>query len=275
MTDLLTTVEASRVAGVGPTAIKRWADDGRLRCVKTAGGHRRFRRAELEALLRVGAMAARTGGGEWDEWFDALLDQDGQFRVEARLLQERAATGSWAQVAERVGLLLAEVGERWARGTLTITEEHLVSDRIRRAMSRVVEAMPLRPDAPSCLVATAEGDPHTGGLSLTELTLREAGWRTIWAGAPMPAMELAAAIRRWKPRMVALSASVASKPSMLATEVEKAGKACRAVGAVLALGGRGKWPAIPASTGERFEDFSSFSAFALRLSEWRLSERRR
>ncbi|MEQ1897610.1 MAG: helix-turn-helix domain-containing protein [Vicinamibacterales bacterium] len=267
MPDLLTTREASRVAGVGPTAIKRWADDGRLSCVKTAGGHRRFRRSELEALLRAEALAGRTGGGEWDEWFDALLDQDGQFRVEARLLQERAATGSWAQVAERVGRLLTDVGERWARGTLTITEEHLVSDRLRRAVSRVVEAMPLRPDAPSCLIATADGDPHTGGLLLTELTLREAGWRTIWAGAPIPAGELAAAITRWKPRMVALSASVAAKPSILATEVVKAGKACRAVGASLALGGRGKWPAIPVSTGERFEDFASFSAFALRVAD--------
>lgn len=266
MTDLLTTMEASRVAGVGPTAIKRWADDGRLRCVKTAGGHRRFRRAELEALLRAEAMAAGAGG-EWDAWFDALLDQDGQFHVEARLLQERAGTGSWAQVAERVGQLLTEVGQRWVGGTLTIAEEHVVSDRLRRAVSRVVEAMPLRPGAPACLVATAEGDPHTGGLSLTELTLREAGWRTIWGGAPMPAAELASAITRWKPRMVALSASSVSKPSMLATEVVKVSKACRAVGASLALGGHGKWPAIPASTGARFEDFPSFGAFARHLAE--------
>ncbi len=265
MTELLTTMEASRLAGVGPTAIKRWADDGRLRCVKTAGGHRRFRRTELEALLRAEAVAGH--GGEWDAWFDALLDQDGQFLVEARLLQERAAAGSWARVADRVGLLLAEVGERWVHGSLTISEEHLISDRLKRAVGRVVEAMPMGPDAPACLVATAEGDAHTGGLSLTELTLREAGWRTMWAGAPMPADELAAAIRRWKPRMVALSASVVSKPAALSAELAKAGKACRAVGATLALGGRGRWPAIPASVGERFEDFASFSMFAVRLRE--------
>ena len=267
VTELLTTKEASRLAGVGPTAIKRWADDGRLHCVKTAGGHRRFRRDELEALLRAEAVPAPGGGREWDAWFDALLDQDGQFRVEARLLQERAAAGSWARVAERVGLLLVEVGERWVHGSLTISEERVISERLTRALARVAEAMPMRPDAPSCLVATAEGDAHTGGLLLTELTLREAGWRTMWAGAPMPATELAAAIRRWKPQMVALSASVASKPAVLAAELEKAGKACRAVGATLALGGRGKWPAIPATTGGRFEDFPSFSAFAVRQRE--------
>ncbi len=264
MTKLLTTKEASCLAGVGPSAIKRWANGGRLHCVKTAGGHRRFRRDALEALLRAEAVPAPDGGREWDAWFDALLDQDGQFRVEAQLLQERAAAGSWARVAERVGLLLVEVGERWVHGSLTISEERVISERLTRALARVAEAMPIRPDAPSCLVATAEGDAHTGGLSLTELTLREAGWRTMWAGAPMPAAELAAAIRRWKPQMVALSASVALKPAARAAELEKAGRACRAVGATLALGGRGKWPAIPATTGWRFEDFPSFSAFAVR-----------
>jgi photoactive yellow protein len=40
--------------GVGTTSIKRWADDGTLPCVKTAGGHRRFLRSEVLRLLAVG-----------------------------------------------------------------------------------------------------------------------------------------------------------------------------------------------------------------------------
>lgn len=261
MDELLTTVEACRLAGVGPTAIKRWADGGRLHCVRTAGGHRRFRRSELQALLR--AMAPQpVAPREWDEWVDALLDQEGPFLVEALLLKERAKLGSWTKVAGRIGALLAEVGDRWARGSLTVAEEHLISDRLRRALARVVESIPVPPGAPACLVAAAEGDTHTGGLALTELALREAGWRVIWGGAPMPVAELVAAIRQWRPRMVALSASVASKPSTLLAEAARVAEACRAQGTVLALGGRGHWPAIPAEAGRRFEDFESFAAFA-------------
>ncbi len=261
MGELLTTIEACRLAGVGPTAIKRWADGGRLQCVRTAGGHRRFRRSELQALIREMAPQP-TAPGEWDEWIESLLDQEGPFLVEALLLRERAKQGSWTRVAARVGALLTEVGDRWARGSLTVAEEHHASDRLRRALARVAESMPASPGAPACLVAAAEGDPHTGGLALTELTLREAGWRVIWGGAPMPVEDLVAAIRSWQPRMVALSASVASKPSTLLAEAARVAEACRAHGAVLALGGRGHWPAIPADVGRRFEDFESFAAFA-------------
>lgn len=264
MTDLLTTVEASRLAGVGPTAIKRWADDGRLHCVKTAGGHRRFRRAELEALLRADARSV-TGPDQWDDWFDALLDQEGQFRVEARLLIERAEAGSWAGVAARVGALLTEIGERWVRGSLTIAEEHLMSERLRRAVGRLAEALPVPSDAPVCLLAAAEGDPHTGGLCLGELTLRECGWRALWAGAPMPASELASTITRWRPRLVALSASSLSKPAMLAKEAERVATACRRAGAVLVLGGEGRWPVVRDA-----RRLDSFPAFATLLHEVRL-----
>lgn len=46
----LTTQEAASLLGVGPSSIKRWADDGRLPSMKTPGGHRRFRQADIEAL---------------------------------------------------------------------------------------------------------------------------------------------------------------------------------------------------------------------------------
>ena len=262
MSDLITTVEACRLAGVGPTAIKRWADDGRLQCVRTAGGHRRFRRSELEALVR-GLSQPVAAPGEWDEWIAALLDGEGRFLVEALLLKERAARGSWAGVAERIGALLTEIGDRWVRGSMTVAEEHLISDRLRRAISRISESLPVPPEAPLCLMAAAEGDTHTGGISLTELVLREAGWRTAWAGAPLPVADLLVAMRQWRPRMVAVSASVASKPSVLLAVAARLVEACRADGVALVLGGRGRWPAMPAGSGHRFEDLASFAAFAV------------
>ena len=35
--DLLTTADAARLAGVGASSVKRWADSNLLRCVRTAG----------------------------------------------------------------------------------------------------------------------------------------------------------------------------------------------------------------------------------------------
>ena len=213
-------------------------------------------------MIREGRPTLAASAGQWDEWIDALRNREGLLLTEALLLTERAALGSWARVAERVGALLIELGDRWAAGAVTVAEEHLISDRLRRVLSRLAESLPLLPDAPVCLLAVADGDAHTGGLSLSELTLREAGWRTVWAGAPLPVADLVAAIRQWQPRMVALSASVACQPSTLLGTAARVVEVCRATGAVLALGGRGHWPAIPAEAGRRFEDFPSFATFA-------------
>ncbi len=48
----LTTRAAAAFLGVGTTSVKRWADEGVLECERTRGGHRRFRRAELERFKR-------------------------------------------------------------------------------------------------------------------------------------------------------------------------------------------------------------------------------
>lgn len=49
--EFLSTNKAAELLGVGTTSIKRWADEGRLQCIKTAGGHRRFRRSEVLSMM--------------------------------------------------------------------------------------------------------------------------------------------------------------------------------------------------------------------------------
>jgi excisionase family DNA binding protein len=47
----VTLTEACRLLGVSPSTVRRWADSGMIRTFVTPGGHRRFSRAGLEALL--------------------------------------------------------------------------------------------------------------------------------------------------------------------------------------------------------------------------------
>jgi excisionase family DNA binding protein len=55
--DWLSIGPASRLLGVDPDTLRRWADDGRIQAYATPGGHRRFSRRSLDRV----ALARRTG----------------------------------------------------------------------------------------------------------------------------------------------------------------------------------------------------------------------
>ena len=51
-TQFLTRSEVSRLLGVSPNTVTRWAREGRLPCQVTLGGHHRFDRELVEQLRK-------------------------------------------------------------------------------------------------------------------------------------------------------------------------------------------------------------------------------
>jgi excisionase family DNA binding protein len=49
--ELLTPSEVAQMLAVNPKTVTRWARAGKLPTIKTLGGHRRFRRSDIEAAL--------------------------------------------------------------------------------------------------------------------------------------------------------------------------------------------------------------------------------
>ena len=49
---LLTPSEVAHLFRVDPKTVTRWAQAGKLTAVRTLGGHRRYREAEVRAMLR-------------------------------------------------------------------------------------------------------------------------------------------------------------------------------------------------------------------------------
>lgn len=48
---LLTPAEVAHMFRVDPKTVTRWATSGRISCVRTLGGHRRYSEAEVRAAL--------------------------------------------------------------------------------------------------------------------------------------------------------------------------------------------------------------------------------
>ena len=80
----LTLGQAARFLGVAQSSIRKWSDQGRVPAFYTPGGHRRFRRGDLESFL------ARSGPGRQQGGPSVLLvDDDDRMRELVRIELER------------------------------------------------------------------------------------------------------------------------------------------------------------------------------------------
>jgi len=60
MSELLTPIQAAKVAGVSYPTIKQWIYKGKIQTTKTAGGHYRIARREIERVTGRGVKARKS-----------------------------------------------------------------------------------------------------------------------------------------------------------------------------------------------------------------------
>lgn len=52
MEELISPAQAAKMLGVTVMTIRSWENQKKIKCVRTLGGHRRFKLAEIEKLLK-------------------------------------------------------------------------------------------------------------------------------------------------------------------------------------------------------------------------------
>lgn len=249
------TTDVAKYLGVTSSTVKRWADAGLLESQRTAGGHRRFERAAVNAFVARHGGGERRGDDAEERWLTLLISGADPFALQGELLLERSRVGSFRAVSDLVGGALRALGEAWEQGDVTLLEEHGASERLSRALAALCMSLPVRLGAPRCFLATAPGDEHALGLRLAELCLREASVEVVWGGAFTPLDAILGYADDPGIRLVGLSASAfSSEPDGLAHAASMVAESCERTGKGLLLGGSGAWPEPPAH-GRRVHTF--------------------
>lgn len=245
---------AARKTGLSPHVIRVW--EKRYDAVspdRTDTNRRRYTDAEIErlTLLRAATLAGHSIGDvarlpteklrelainapapvtviKSEDLAIATMITDAVVAVmqhDAVKLEEilsRAAVhlGNHGMLERMVGPLAVRIGELWQDGTITAAHEHFTSAVIRNFLIRHSKPYPMSGTTPTIVVATPAGQIHELGAVMAAAAANDLGWRVIYIGTSLPALEIAGAVARNQARALALSIVFPGDDPNLPAELE-------------------------------------------------------
>ena len=273
---LLRIGELSRRLGVSDYVLRAWESRyGLLQPVRSAGGFRLYSEADesrirrMQAYLADGlsaAEAARTvlredeGAGadqvrtvgppltdltisELSAALGKALDAFDESAAQAVLDRLLSDLSLITVLRDVVVPYLAELGERWQRGTASIAQEHFASNVIRGRLGGLARGWGSG-HGPRAVLACPPGEQHDMGLMIFGIVLNRNGWRIDYFGASTPVEELERSVEARRPDLVVLAVTVPEILEPLRPEL-----AALARRAPLALAGAGATPEIASAVG--------------------------
>jgi methanogenic corrinoid protein MtbC1 len=133
---------------------------------------------------------------------------------------------------------LADLGERWQRGTASVAMEHFASNLIRGRLAGLARGWGSG-HGPQALLACPPGELHDMALMVFGIVLNRNGWKIGYLGTNTPVEELERAVDATHPDLVVLAATLPETLEPLRPEL-----ATLARRAPLALAGAGATPQI-------------------------------
>ncbi len=178
-----------------------------------------------------------------ERWVELTRELDGEgLTSEFHLcLAEMAAIDF---LERRMAPYLAEIGERWARGELRVSQEHFASEQAREFLSTQWRRLAERVRGPghaSVVLATPPGEQHVLGLHMAAWVVARANARVVFLGADTPVVEVVFAAERYAADGIVLSAATGYAGDLQHHLAELVGRLPRHVS--VAVGGGGSWNA--------------------------------
>lgn len=233
--------EAAKILGVNVSTIKRWTDEGKLKCIKTAGGHRKFLMEHLASFLelykrkteKVNLFPIET---ETDLRISQhILKGDFNFLIEYVLKHalhshiervQQVLNGLYLgqyplyEIYDRlITPVLHQIGQMWMDNKISIAEEHIASQAIRDAVIRLqgIIKLPIKKSGKALLI-NFTNEFHSMALKMVEHILELRGFRVFFTGQNTPLMKIDKFFESYHPERVYVSGTVVGDRELLESE---------------------------------------------------------
>ena len=264
--NFLNSKEAADLLGVNVSSIKRWTDSGRLECIQTAGGHRKFMMSHLVKFIDENETKSskahvfpiecetdvETGYHVMKGNFDTLTEH----MVEKALFSDRFSVqkvlnGLYLShyplhtIYDRlVTPVLKEIGTLWMDGNISVIEEHLAAQTIRDTINRLQGII--------CIPAEKKGravfmnlstELHDIALKMVENIMEVRGFQTYFSGQMTPLIDIELIFGKLKPDRLYISSTFITEQEAAQREADRLFGICQENGIRVYVGGRG-WDVI-------------------------------
>ena len=131
------------------------------------------------------------------------------------------------------------VGRLWARGEISVADEHLATEislrvlALQREVTRTVQDRSGR----KALLAAPAGELHTVALQMIANLLRDAGYTVLMLGPDVPPDALAEAACRHEPEVICMTATMPDASDRVALAIREVERGWKGAGYI--LGGSG------------------------------------
>lgn len=277
--------EAAKILGVNVSTIKRWTNENKLGCIKTAGGHRKFLFNHLtEYASKMKNFNSKLSVMPLESEQDLLIthhimknhipelvDYVLKNALESNRTEiQKVISGMYlAQYPveviydELVTGVLYEIGSMYEKGRISATEEHIASQSVKDCIIRLqgVTALPSEKRG-RVLCINLSTELHDIALKMVDQLLESKGFQVLFSGQITPTLDLDGIFQKYNPERVYISSTYNSDKDAAAAELKLVSQLCDKYNSKLYIGGRGvadlNVPALSAVYLKSFRDVAKY-----------------
>lgn len=259
---LLSTYEVAAMLKVNESTVKRWTDKSLLRCIKTPGGHRKYKMNDVVDFMehhsydvtdliipdkeRRNTVQVSTDYAILTKDFSVLKDLFFNTVIEGN--RENTFQFLHLLYANRITQIelfdnvvfpaFAKIGMMWMTKELSIQQEHLASSTAHHAILKLQDHITKMPrHGGIALCGCLEREYHEIGITCVNNVLESNGWSTYYLGANLPVESFIDAIENYVPDIICLSATTPVSQKQLIKDCARIYETARIIHAKVIVGG--------------------------------------
>ncbi len=259
---LLSTADVSAMLKVNESTVKRWTDKGSLRCIKTPGGHRKYKMKDVvefmdtfdynvtdllvpskdkHAPVSVStdyALLTKDFATLSDLFYNSILEgnREHTFQFLHLLYANRIAP---VELYDKIVFpAFSKIGMKWNSGELGVEQEHLASNTAMHAILKLQDQLSKKPKHGGvALCGCLENEYHEIGITCVNNILDLNGWTTYYLGPNLPVESFVDAVEKYVPDLICVSATTPPSQRQLLRDCSALYETAQIINAKMIVGG--------------------------------------